>query len=262
MFLDSDDLLARDALAALVVAQRERPDAIAHAPWRRLILDRHGVWRERSAGVQRPSSDPDEALRGWLEGRAWVPPCAVLWPRQVFAREGGWAEDVTIDDDGELMRRVLSHGVPLVSARGGGAFYRAHGPARVSLSQSAVSEDQLRSTSKAVIDRIAAELERQGRLAEFGPAVGTAYQRVALAALQEGHPALAQECQALSARLGGREDVSRTALGRALVRIVGLERKERLVQWLAQKGIASAGRRTSRRRREAHASQRSGERSP
>lgn len=264
MFLDADDLLAPDAIAALLAALRDRgqSDAIAHAPWRRLVRDRRGAWRDRPSGIQRPRSDPDTALREWLEGQAWVPPCAVLWPRPVFDRVGGWDEDLTIDDDGELMRRALSRGVPLSAAGGGGSLYRMHEPARVSLSQSAMTEEELRRTGKAVIDATAAELERQGRLAEFAPALGTAYQLLALTALQQGHPDLAEECQALGARLGGRADVSRTALGRALVRIVGLERKERLVQWLAGKGIASTGRRTAIRRREMHADRRPGEPSP
>jgi O-antigen biosynthesis protein len=175
MFLDADDLLAPDALAALVAALREQPDAIAHAPWRRLVRDRQGGWADRPADVRRPSPNPDTALWDWLEGSAWVPPCAVLWPRPVFERSGGWNERFTVDDDGELMRRVLARGVALVPAGGGGALYRAHGPARVPLSQSAVTDEQLRK-AKAVIDDLAAELERQGRLAAFAPAVGTAYQ--------------------------------------------------------------------------------------
>jgi hypothetical protein len=123
-----------------------------------------------------------------------------------------------------------------------------------------MTEDRLRSSSKAVIDRVALELERQDRLAEFAPAVGTGYHRVALAALQEGHPELAAECQALGARLGGETNVSRTALGRGLTRLIGFERKERLVQWLARRGIASGERRQSLRRRELHAGQRTEER--
>jgi hypothetical protein len=259
MFLDADDLLAPDALAALLAALGEHPSAIAHAPWRRLVGDPDGGWRERPAGVRRPSSDPDTALRDWLEGGAWVPPCAVLWPRPVFDRSGGWNENFTVDDDGELMRRVLARGVPLIAAGGGGALYRTHGPARVPLSQSAVTDEQLRQT-KAVVDDLADELGRQGRLAAFAPAVGTAYQRVALAALQEGHPELAAECRELAARLGGRPDASRTALGRALARIVGVERKERLARWLARRGIASGSRRTMMRRRELHARRRPEER--
>jgi glycosyltransferase involved in cell wall biosynthesis len=242
MFLDADDLLAPDALAALVAALRDRPEAIAHVPWRRLIGD-----RERPPEVGRPSPDTDAALREWLAGRAWVPPCAVLWPRGVFERSGRWDEELTVDDDGELMRRVLARGVPLVAAEGGAALYRTHGAGRVSLSQNAA---HLRSSSKSAIDRLAADLEHQGRLAEFASAVGTAYQRVALAAFQEGQHDLGEECQVLAARLGGRADVSRTVLGRALVRMLGLERKERVVQWLARRRIASPGRRTSMRRRE------------
>jgi hypothetical protein len=259
MFLDADDLLAPDALEALVAALRQHPSAVAHAPWTRLIRDRHGTWRTRSSGVKRPSSDPDTALRDWLEGGAWVPPSAVLWPHAVFERSGGWDEAFTVDDDGELMRRVLSRGVPLVPAAGGGALYRIHGPERVSLSQSAVTAEQLR-MRKAVIDRIADELEGQGRLAAFAPAVGTAYQHVALAALQKGHRELAQECQALGARLGGHQNVSRTALGRALARTVGVERKEQLAQWIARRGIASNARRRSTPPHEVRHREGSGER--
>ena len=255
MFLDADDLIAPNSLGALVAALRERPDAIAYTRWRQLSPTRRGGWRVRPPGVRRPSPDPDGALRGWLEGRAWVPPCALLWPRAVFERTGGWNEQITVDDDGELMMRVLLQGVRLVHAPGGGGLYRMPGPARVSLSRSAMTAPQLRTTKKAVVDGVAAELERQGRLTEFAPAVGTAYQLVALAALQEGQPEVADECRALGARLGGRPHVSRTAVGRTLARVVGFERKERLAQALARRGIATPERLASLRRRKLRARQ-------
>ena len=260
MFLDADDLLSPDALGGLVAALGVHPDAVAYVRWRRLSPGRRGTWRVRPAAVARPGSDPDAALRDWLAGRAWVPPCAVLWPRAVFERTGGWSAELTVDDDGELMMRAFARGVPLAPATRGMALYRMPGSARVSLSRSAMTEERLRTSRKAVIDRVAVELERQGRLAEFAPAVGTGYHLVALAALQEGHPELAAECQTLGAGLGGEPHVSRTASGRALTRVIGYQRKERLVQWLARRGIASGERRQSMRRRELHAGQRSEER--
>lgn len=241
MFLDADDVISPETLMALVDAVRDEPRAVAFCPWLRL-RSRNGQWERAPADAPLPEPDADTALRGWVEGTAWTPPCAVLWRRDAYELTGGWDETLTLNDDGDLMQRALALGARPVRAAGGEALYRWHDSSRVSVSQSFLEERKLRSQVR-VLDKLAEILEGQNRLAEFGPSLGLGYQRAALLGFQSGHRELARECQARGESLGSRRAVSPTSAGRLIVRILGLERKEMLVQSLARIGIMSPQRR-------------------
>ncbi|MDP9348276.1 MAG: glycosyltransferase, partial [Gemmatimonadota bacterium] len=79
MFLDADDLIAPDTLASLANAAGSHPAGIGICAWKRLRPREDGRWVTGPADVPLPPSDPDGALRAWLEVCSWVPPCAVLW---------------------------------------------------------------------------------------------------------------------------------------------------------------------------------------
>ncbi len=251
VFLDADDLLAPDALAALVAALEAEPEAgIAVCPWARLRERPGGGWEEAPADAPLPPADPDAALRGWIAGSAWAPPCALMWRRAAYERAGGWDEALTLNDDGDLAMRALAAGTRVARAAGGRALYRWHGGARVSVSQSFVAEARLRSQAR-VLDKLAAELEARGRLDAFAAALGRGYRHVAYHGYQNGHRALAREAEARGRALGGHHPVSPRPLGRLLERVLGLEAKEELTRALARVGIASAGRRRIARLRAA-----------
>ncbi|HLL84058.1 MAG TPA: glycosyltransferase family 2 protein, partial [Longimicrobium sp.] len=92
MFLDADDTIAPDTLGALAEGAGGHAGSIAYCPWERSKLAPGGDWVATPPDVPLPSPDPDEALRGWLAGSSWVPPCAVLWTRAAYERTGGWDE--------------------------------------------------------------------------------------------------------------------------------------------------------------------------
>ena len=241
MFLDADDVISPDTLMALVDAVRQEARGVAFCPWLRL-RSRNGRWERAPADAPLPEPDPDVALRGWIEGTAWAPPCAVLWTREAYELTGGWDESLTLNDDGDLMMRALALGVRPVGATGGEAFYRWHDASHVSVSQTFLQEHKLRSQVR-VLDKLAEILESQHRMAPFAPSLGLGYQRAALLGFQSGHREMARACLRRGEELGSRRAVSPTPAGRLVVRILGLERKEMLVQTLARMGIMSPQRR-------------------
>ena len=242
MFLDADDVIAPGTLQALAEAVDGQPRAVGFCPWQRLRRNASGVWETGPADAPLPESDPDVALRGWIEGTAWAPPCAVLWRRDAYELAGGWDETLTLNDDGDLMMRALALGARPVRASGGEALYRWHDASHVSVSQTFLQEHKLRSQVR-VLDKLAEILESQDRLAAFGPSLGLGYQRAALLGFQSGHREMARACLRRGEELGSRRAVSPTPAGRLIVRILGLERKEMLVQTLARLGIMSPQRR-------------------
>ena len=252
LFLDADDVVAPETVAALVDAAVGAPGALAVCEWAYLRRDGDG-WREGRRDVRLPPVDSDDALRGWLEGRAWVPPCVLLWPRAVFEATGGWDESLARNQDGDIAMRALAEGAPVTRAAGGRGFYRQHGAARVSVSRNFVSEEKFGSAVR-VLDNLLARLEGQGRVERFARSLGFAYQQTAWRGFQQGFTELGRECERRGLALaGGRLAVSPRRAGRLLERVVGLERKEALVQRLARIGITTAGRRTVRRLRQAAA---------
>jgi O-antigen biosynthesis protein len=245
LFLDADDLLGREAIAGLVAAAREQAGTIGYCRWLRWRRVR-GAWQAVPAEI--PLPDPaGDCLRGWLQG-VWVPPCAVLWRRDSYDMTGGWDERLTLNDDGELMMRALARGVRLVRAGAGEAYYRDHHGSRLTVSNDVTSERKFQSRVRSyryVMD----ELVRQGRLKPYAEPLGLLFHQLAEFAFREGYPASAQECLTLANQLVGSRTVSRTWVGRCLTRLLGLERKERVLNALARWGLGGRKRRQALRMR-------------
>lgn len=175
MFLDADDVLAPDALEALSKALMEQRGAVAACPWRRLE-QKGGQWLSRpaSCALRRPDQD---ALMAWLTGW-YYPPCSVLWSRDAFFRTGGWDEDATVNDDGDLMMRALAMGMPLVEAERGAAYYRKLPQGETSLSSTQRTYGGL-AGRLATIEKIARMLEENGRIGPYRRFIGQAFGLIA-----------------------------------------------------------------------------------
>jgi len=237
MFLDADDTLAPDTLAALVAALSTGGD-IAACPWRRLILTPDG-WRQKYPDVA-PPRPGDDYLRRWLEGD-WIPPCALLWKRQAYETTGGWDEELRANQDGDLMLRALAGGLRLVAASGGIAFYRDHGRLAGTVGSDLADVRKLQSRVR-VLERLTDTLEKAGTLKRYRRPLGVAYHRLALLGLA-ANPELSRVCLERGRMYAGPLDVSRTLPGRIVGRLLGMERKEQLALWLARLGLATAARR-------------------
>ena len=226
-------------------ALQERSDTLAATNWRRLI--RKGErWIVAPADIPFPAVD-DDPLRAWLLG-SWLPLCCLLWPRDVYERVGGWDEQLTTNEDGDLIYRALAGGVRLVRTTAGEAFYRSHGSARLSLSADTIAEHRFRSRMR-VLEKLEAFLVQLGTLPHYAEPIGVAWHRLALLGYED-HPDLARECLRRGEKHAGRLRLSRTLLGRLLTWMLGLERKEDLVQMLARIGLATKERRRYSRLRQ------------
>ena len=233
LFLDADDLLSPNALMWLAETAQRSSGAMVHCGWRYLVRE-GDAWVPRAPARHQPSGDP---LRDWLEG-GFVPTCALLWPREIYAATGGWDEDLTLNDDGDLPMRALAAGARLVRAAGGEGFCRRHGSEGKSLGTDVGSEAKLRSGMR-VLEKIAEVLEGQDRLDAYREPIGRVYRELALYAFRGGHADLGREC--LSRAGGsGRGTGARTLAGRLLTRVLGLEGKERIAAALGRR-IPGAG---------------------
>lgn len=247
LFLDADDVLAPDAIAGLVAAAVAEPGTIVYCPWRRLRYI-ESTWKVVPGEVPFPDPDADP-LYGWLHG-IWVPPCAVLWPRDVYDASGGWDEAITFNDDADLMMRTLARGVRLVRAAGGEAYYRAPAGAGTSLSHDLFSEKRSRSNIRVLV-QLAETLRELGRLEEYAERIAFLLRAEGSRAYLESLPELGRDCYALADRYGPPKQLAPTAIGHVLTRFVGPRGKERLARALASIGVMTPARRkVIRQRRE------------
>jgi len=236
MFLDADDLISPDSIAALVEVVRDVPRGIAIGGWLHLE-ERDGAWVEVVGGVPDPSGDQ---LWAWLDGRG-SPTCSVLWRRDAYDLTGGWDEALAYDQDSDVTHRALALGAQLAQAEGGIGYYRRHGKSRASVSTT-VSARKLESWMK-VTENLEQLLERQGRLEAYAEKLGEGYHAAALLGFQQGFNEVARECLRRAEAHGVTHPGSGKRVGRMLERMIGLEQKERLIQWLARRGIATRDRR-------------------
>lgn len=239
MFLDADDLLAPNTLAALVAALRQHGDAgIAGCRWQRLV--RQGeAWAPAPSGVAGHPPGGD-LVRGWLAGW-YIPPCALLWRRSAYEATGGWDESLAANQDGDLVLRALLAGVLLVRTGAGEGLYRDHGTERLSTSKTVGSERALRSRMR-VLAKVAERLSAQSALDQYAVAIGQAYHGLARNGFATNLD-LARECVRLSEAFAGPRAVTGSFSHRLLCRLLGVERKERLAQALAHLGLANGLRR-------------------
>lgn len=238
LFLDADDLIGPETVGGLVEALAERDDSIAACPWSRLVR-RGDAWTVEPAEIPFPLTDPDP-LAAWLKGE-WIAGCSLLWPKALFERLGGYDTTLTADEDGDLMYRALLGGARLVVATRGESFYRSHDANRVSVSQDVFADHRFRSRVR-VFEKVEAELRRAGRWERYRPLVGLAYHGLAQRTFA-ARPDLAAEALARGTEYAGPRAVAPTLPGRILVRLLGMEGKERVVNALARVGIMSRDRR-------------------
>jgi hypothetical protein len=196
---------------------------------------------------ERPVPEGDTDLfEAFLTMSAWPPPCCLLWRRDAYELTGGWDEELARDQDTDILLRAYARGACLVRASGGTAFYRLAERTRASVSRG-VSITRFRASVR-VLDKLAAELTALGLFEAHAPLLSRAYHQRAMFGFRVGFRDEAR--QALrKGRALGRHLVSVRYGARLLERLVGLEYKERVAQWLGDRGILSASRRATAHRR-------------
>ncbi|MAL97651.1 MAG: hypothetical protein CL583_04280 [Alteromonadaceae bacterium] len=198
MFLDADDILAPDTLESLLSAMANVPDAgIVTCPWRRLEL-KGNAWisRPASCAPRRPDQD---ALSAWLCGW-YYPPCSVLWSREAFFGVGGWDEEATLNQDGDLVMRALAQDVRLHEHHTGTAYYRRMPEGETSLSGKRFTYSGIAGRIR-VLTKIAHLLQERSKLEPYREALGFAFDLIAADATGR-FAGLCQQARMLSRQYG------------------------------------------------------------
>lgn len=175
MFLDADDVLGPTVLEALTRSLERNSSGVAVGPWCRMERE-GGRWVQKppTCRSRRRGEDP---LAAWLTG--WYHnPCSVLWSRRALDLAGWWDEQVTVNDDGDLMMRSLALGVPLTICGDGMSFYRRVAADEGSLSARRFKRDGVRSQLY-VLKKIGRLLAEREDLSRYRLPLGIALQNVA-----------------------------------------------------------------------------------
>jgi glycosyltransferase involved in cell wall biosynthesis len=245
MFLDADDLIAPDTIEALVAAVQEQPRLIAVCEYKRWRQQPDGRWAEASR--ERPVPEPNTDLfEAFLTMSAWPPPCCVLWRRDAYELVDGWDEELTRDQDTDILLRAYARGVRIVRAQWGVGYYRLVERGRVSVS-GGISLARYHASIR-VLDKLAAELARLGQHPAYTELLSRAYHRRALFGFRVGFWDAARDSLRKGQALG-RHVMSIRRSARVLERLLGMERKERVVQCLAGLGITTASRQETAQRK-------------
>lgn len=229
VFLDADDVLTPDTLESLVRALGGRTDRIAACPWQRIrFQDGEWVVYSPEKPLDPPGGDPVVA---WLDNW-YIPPCAILWPRQLFEDSGGWDEELAAVDDEELMIRMLLRGTEIAYAEAGEARYRffEEGGTLSTTPSRPLAAGRLRA-----VEKLEREALAQGALSRYRHSFGTKYYRIARTYL-DPFPDLALTSLRHADRLIDLRRIGGPLYHRLLTRMLGLERKERLARWAARRG--------------------------
>lgn len=242
VFLDADDLLAPDTIAAsLVTLEAAHRRSVVAAPWSYLVRDGAG-WRAQPHDVKpAPNGDP---LAGWLV-RRYQATASLLWPSALVRDLGGWDETLTKNQDGDLAMRAFVAGAGLAFSRArGSALYRHYGAGSHSLA-SRVRAIDVESCIR-VIDKVAAGLRTMGRFEPYRVWVARGYHELAHLYFAS-QPELARVAAARAEELAGARAIWGSWSHRVATTILGLEGKERLAAKLARLGFGDQLRRLNAR---------------
>lgn len=128
MFLDSDDYLEPPLLSALHQAIIEQESDIALGPMK--TVDENN--RLLSHFIPKSVESRAEIADRWLRGFSFPHPCAVMWRTSAIKAIGKWDEQITRNQDGELILRALRQHLKVALVQKGAGVYLDHSGERVS----------------------------------------------------------------------------------------------------------------------------------
>lgn len=244
LFLDADDLIAKDHIEVLVTALENELNFIALSQWSHLE-NQQGKWVAGHFGETRPQDN--DPVKGLLHGfltpsQGWgVPVHCVLWPRNVIDKMGGSDELLTTGAEVDCFLEALLAGVQIIYAEGGGAYYRYHGQGSISHS-SHITNRHFKSLIR-IFQRLETRLEKLNRLQDYNLLLGQVYYNMArMAIINNLDDIFVEESLQHAIYLAGNQAITGTFPNRILCQTIGLRRKEKLAHFLAQSGIANRAR--------------------
>ena len=131
-FLDADDLLSPEKIAAQMALLQTRPaETVASCAWGRFQSEPEEA-RFVDQAVFRDFAPLDFLLLAAGTADAMMHPSAWLSPRPILDTAGPWNETLSLNDDGEYFCRVLLRSRAIAFATAGRSYYRSGLPGSLS----------------------------------------------------------------------------------------------------------------------------------
>lgn len=122
-YVDSDDLLAPEAIERRVAALLESKSDVAYGDWQRFETGTDGSRRLGEIEKRRIEDvDPDAEIA--CATSFWAPPAALLYRRRIVDAIGGWHAGLPVIQDARLLYDAARHKGRFVHVPGVSAFYR------------------------------------------------------------------------------------------------------------------------------------------
>ena len=135
LFLDADDLIGPDHVAAMARAAAAEPGTVGMAEWVRF----RGGPGTRPYGIEGPrrrtyadASGVEWLMVSWSDGLPMTQSAMFLVPRDLIERHGGWDERLSVNDDFEFFCRILTASAGVRIAPGARVYYRNGGGGHLS----------------------------------------------------------------------------------------------------------------------------------
>jgi glycosyltransferase involved in cell wall biosynthesis len=127
IFLDADDYIEGDFIHSLVHEMNKIDAHLGFAPW---VKVKDGI--DLMPTKEQRILNWREMFITWLLGE-YTPPMSVMWNKQLLLRIGGWDEQLSKNQDGDIVLRGLLEKPILAFSNVGRGVYRQHdSPFRVS----------------------------------------------------------------------------------------------------------------------------------
>jgi O-antigen biosynthesis protein len=234
MFLDSDDIISRDLIENLIKTSLNNQQCIIGNSWARIIKTSSG-WEEVRSDL--PLYPKINIINAWLTGW-YIPPCAILWPKNIYNIVGGWDESLTANQDGDLMLRSFLLGFNIKISEKGKSFYRKHGPNHISISSDLVSESSLFSRVK-VLKKVIKSINDSNKhnINLHREYIGTAFHKLARNNMLSNRK-VALDC-INKWKYYSKGKIPGSLFHKLAVSLIGLETKEKLAHSLYKLGFSN-----------------------
>lgn len=136
LFLDADDLIPENHIAALEAAISGSQNHVAFGQWDRFYTDPAEA-RFPPRSNYRDADPADWLVEDWRPGNQMTQCGTFLIPRALLDRTGGWDERLSLIDDFEFFSRILCESAGLRFAAAARVFYRSGVSGTLSASRSA-----------------------------------------------------------------------------------------------------------------------------
>lgn len=124
LYLDADDLIAREHITALYQAAAATPGTIAFSQWDRFRVDPSEAnfpWRV----TYQDGTGPEWLAKDWSDGHPMAQCGTFLLPRTHVSEHGGWNERLSLIDDFEFFARMIARSKGVRFAVDARLYYRS-----------------------------------------------------------------------------------------------------------------------------------------